>query len=360
MKVSLRVMLPCTVSEAWAALHDPAVFTAVSKPFLRFRPLNPEEFPKAWSTGSTYVVEGLALGFIPLGHQEINPVTTESDTEKTFSDNGRGISGALGLVSSFRHRMTLRPSGVGPTELQDELEFDAGVLSPIFWLGFRMFWWWRHRVMKKLVSTWRSEAGLSWDERYTRKKWSGNPNASLVAAVSGLTPGTALDLGCGEGADALWLAEQGFEVTALDASPLALARGEEHRRAQVTRDHQPRIIRWIAQDVITEPLPESPTGFDLITASFFHVPATERKRVWKKMVAALARGGTLVIIGHAIEEATSGVHGPPQHLRFDHAELRGAIPKSWSSVKVEQRTREQRGSDGAVHTVTDTVLVAQR
>lgn len=156
MKFSLQVSLACTVSEAFAALHDPTVFQRVSAPFLSFTPLSPAAFPERYVSGHSYVIKVAALGLVPLGSQEINPTSEEEGTARIFRDNGRGLSGSLAMVSTFRHTMTLRPSSPGLTILTDELEFKAGVLTPLMGLGFLVFWWWRHRRMAQLAPQWRS------------------------------------------------------------------------------------------------------------------------------------------------------------------------------------------------------------
>lgn len=361
MKVSREVLLPCTASEAWSALGDPAVFSAVSKPFLKFRPVAPEAFPARWTSGSRYVVKALALGFLPVGTQEINPTMTDEGFHKTFEDNGRGLSGSLGLVSSFHHRMSLHPSGVGPTTLVDELEFEAGLLTPVFWLGFTLFWWWRHRVMSALAPTWRTSAGANWDARYSHKKfWSGKVNSALVEAAEELPPGSALDVGCGEGADARWLAKLGFEVTAIDASPLALMRAERHRKGDVASDGQSRKIHWIAQDALADSFPAQPEKYDLVTAAFFHLPPPERSALWAKLIEQVAPGGTLVIIGHSPADAAKGLPGPPPELLFSEADLRKAVPRNWASAVITHHSRHKESNQQAPAVVTDIVLVATR
>ena len=361
MKVSRELLLPCTASEAWSALGDPAVFSRVSKPFLRFRPVAPAAFPTQWTSGSSYVVKAFALGFLPLGTQEINPTMTEEGSRKTFEDKGRGLSGSLGLVSSFHHRMSVHPSGVGPTTLVDELEFEAGFLTPVFWLGFALFWWWRHRVMSALAPTWRTTAGTNWDARYSQKKfWSGKVNPALVEAAKDVSPGSALEVGCGEGADALWLAKLGFEVTAIDASPVALIRAEAHRKADVARDGQSREIHWIAQDALTDSFPTRPGKYDLVCAAFFHLPPPERSALWAKLIDEVATGGKLVIIGHSPEDAAKGLPGPPPELLFSAEDLTKAVPRNWASTIVTNYSRQKVTSQQAPIMVTDVVLVATR
>lgn len=154
MTFTRRVELPCTVSDAFLALHNPQVFRQVSRPFLTFTPLRPASFPQHYESGKSYVVGAKAFGLVPLGTQEINPTASGEAKHSVFVDNGRGLSGALGVMSHFHHTMTLEPSDHGTTLLSDTLEWDAGLLSPAFYIGFRFFWWWRHRVMMRLARNW--------------------------------------------------------------------------------------------------------------------------------------------------------------------------------------------------------------
>jgi hypothetical protein len=89
-----------------------------------------------------------------LGTQEINPTSSRDAERSVFVDNGRGLGGALGVMKHFHHTMTLESSSPGHTILIDRLEWDAGLSSPAFYVGFRFFWWWRHTVMKRLAPGW--------------------------------------------------------------------------------------------------------------------------------------------------------------------------------------------------------------
>lgn len=361
MKFSLTTPLVCTVSDAWDALHNPDVFREVSAPLLAFRAVEPTPFPLRYESGKRYTVKAYALGVIPLGTQEINPVTRVGPDERTFTDNGRGTSGSLGMVTRFHHRMTLRPSGTGPTLLHDELEFRAGLLTPLLWVSFRVFWAWRHRRIRQLAPTWHGAATEAWESRYRAKQvWSGDVNETLPELAGGLTPGAALEVGSGEGADALWLAERGWNVTALDASPSALMRADAQRRARVRADGVPRLVRWVALDLVNDDLPAHPGGYHLVTAHFLHLPKSDRDVVWSKLVGAVAPGGTLIIVGHSPSDVSAGVRRPPAELMFDQKQLRALIPASWSRVSVTSRKRSQLGLDGTPIEVRDISLVATR
>lgn len=130
-----------------------------------------------------------------------------------------------------------------------------------------------------------------WENRYREgRAWSGNANAALVREVSGVAPGTALDLGCGEGGDALWLASQGWSVTAVDISPTAVAMGAA---AQQPGDD----ITWIAADLSDW---TAPAQYDLVAASFLHSSVLlPREDILRRAAGAVASGGLLLVVGHS-------------------------------------------------------------
>src|SRR5688572_32867618 len=105
-----------------------------------------------------------------------------------------------------------------------------------------------------------AEQAAEWDARYSEgegAKWSGRPNGRLVAEVAGLTPGRALDVGCGEGADAIWLARSGWTVTAIDVSDVAV------RRAREAAESAGATVEWVCGDVLRTPFPAR--SFDLVS-----------------------------------------------------------------------------------------------
>lgn len=133
-----------------------------------------------------------------------------------------------------------------------------------------------------------------WEARYAdgQTRWSGRVNASLAAEVATLTPGTALDVGCGQGGDAIWLATQGWRVTATDVAQSALDSGAEKAAAAGVT-----AITWEQHDLGVS----FPAGaFDLVTTSFLHSPVElPRSAILRRAAAAVAAGGTLLVIGHA-------------------------------------------------------------
>jgi SAM-dependent methyltransferase len=133
-----------------------------------------------------------------------------------------------------------------------------------------------------------------WNDRYreSTRIWSGNPNVELVNEVAGLTPGTALDLGSGEGGDAIWLAKQGWRVTAVDVSAVALERAAQHA-AEAGVGEQ---IEW-QQHELGKSFPDG--TFDLVSAQFLHSTVDlPREEILRTAAEAVAPGGVLLIEGH--------------------------------------------------------------
>jgi SAM-dependent methyltransferase len=150
-----------------------------------------------------------------------------------------------------------------------------------------------------------------WDERYreSTRIWSGNPNVELVNEVSELTPGTALDLGSGEGGDAIWLAKQGWRVTAVDVSAVALERAAKHA-AEAGLGEQ---IDW-QQHELGKSFPDG--TFDLVSAQFLHSTVDlPREEILRTAAEAVAPGGVLLIEGH-LDWPDSLKHGDHPEVHF--------------------------------------------
>lgn len=177
-----------------------------------------------------------------------------------------------------------------------------------------------------------------WEEKYRARDaiWSGNPNPQLVAELADLPPGTALEAGCGEGADAIWLAERGWRVTAVDISATALDRARAHAEARGAE--VAGRITWVRAD-LTDTVPDG-APFDLVTTHYVHTTAS-REALFGRLAAAVAPGGTLLVVGHHetdprsadIAEAHPGVHFTAQDVAADLA------PEDWEIAVAEVRTR---------------------
>jgi SAM-dependent methyltransferase len=197
-----------------------------------------------------------------------------------------------------------------------------------------------------------------WDERYaaSTRVWSGKPNSRLVEQVTGLAPGRALDVGCGEGADVVWLAQRGWEVTGADVSQVALDRAAAHAADEGVGER----TSWARVDVVGgEPLPG---GMDLVAAHYLHPPLDLFDTTYGAVLDAVRPGGTLLVVAHHPADAGSGLRNPAlAHLLFTPERLVALLdPEHWEVVVAEAPTREVTDADGATVTVTDTVVRALR
>lgn len=196
-----------------------------------------------------------------------------------------------------------------------------------------------------------------WDERYRSADavWSGRPNPHLVTEAADLVPGRALDVGCGEGADAIWLAGRGWHVTAVDISPVALERGAAHA-AEVGAEH----ITWWHADLTAE---APPTGrYDLVSAHFLHLPPGLRVPLYRRLADAVAPGGVLLVVAHHPEDLQTSARRPPvPELFFTAADIAATLePAHWTVLVEDARPRTILDPDGNPVTVKDAVLLARR
>ena len=144
----------------------------------------------------------------------------------------------------------------------------------------------------------------AWDERYAGDEllWRAEPNRFLVAEVAELPPGRALDVACGEGRNAVWLAEQGWTVTGVDFSQVALD------KARRLAESQGVTAEWVNADVDDWEPPAD--RYDLVVVLYLHLPAERRRAVHARAASALAPGGTLLVVGHDLANLDGGYGGP--------------------------------------------------
>ncbi len=141
----------------------------------------------------------------------------------------------------------------------------------------------------------------AWDERYADSElvWSAGPNQFVADALADLPPGRAVDLAAGEGRNAIWLAQQGWQVTAVDFSQVALDKGR-----RVAGD---AAVDWVRADATTW-RPDDPV--DLVVVAYLHLPADQRRAALRGAVGSLRRGGTFFLVGHDSTNIAEGTGGP--------------------------------------------------
>ncbi|WP_089158119.1 class I SAM-dependent methyltransferase [Micromonospora sp. NBS 11-29] len=195
----------------------------------------------------------------------------------------------------------------------------------------------------------------AWDDRYANASglvWSAEPNRFVVESVTGLSPGSALDLAAGEGRNAIWLAARGWRVNAVDFSTVAVERGRELAAA---RDVQ---VDWRVADVTAyRPVPGS---YDLVLICYLHLPAGDLAGVLAAARSALRPGGTLVVVGHDLANLSGGTGGPqdPSVLLTPEAVVDGLA--GLRITRADTARRPVPTADGGTVDALDTVVVATR
>lgn len=198
-----------------------------------------------------------------------------------------------------------------------------------------------------------------WDDRYSGSEalWSGHVNAVVRDEATDLPPGRALDVGCGEGGDALWLAGRGWEVLGVDVSQVALGRAVAHARAtgmaeRVTFEHRD-LLAWS---------PPAET-YDLVVAAFVHLAGDTRREVYAALASAVAPGGTFLVAAHHPNDVGVVPRPPHPELFYTAEDLVADLPGgegAWKVVTAEARPRPGSHPDGHEVTLHDTVLRARR
>jgi SAM-dependent methyltransferase len=190
-----------------------------------------------------------------------------------------------------------------------------------------------------------------WDARYAAVEhfWAIEPNRFLVAEIQDLEPGRALDLACGEGQNAIWLAHLGWDVTGVDYSEVAI----EKARARAERDGVD--AQFVCADLVEyEPEREA---FDLVAVLYLHISSTQRARVHARAAAAVAPGGTFLLLGHDLLNATEGVGGPSDtDLLYTADEIAAELP----GLEIERATTVLRDVQGEERDAIDTLVRAHK
>ena len=184
-----------------------------------------------------------------------------------------------------------------------------------------------------------------WDERYRSEGfvWSERPNRFLEAETAGLPPGRAVDLACGEGRNAVWLAEQGWQVTGVDFSSVGLEKGRH------LADRRGVEIEWVEASL--EDWRPPPDGFDLVAVCYLQLAEPARRAALQKAAAAVAPGGTLLVVAHDEENLTAGVGGPQDaqralpRRRRDRGGRRDGVGRRARRAGAPAR-RDRRGREG--------------
>jgi SAM-dependent methyltransferase len=190
-----------------------------------------------------------------------------------------------------------------------------------------------------------------WDARYAKAEleWGAEPNRFLVEEVEGLEPGRALDVAAGEGRNAVWLAERGWSVTAVDFSGVAVAKA---RRLAGERDVE---VEWVTADVVRYVPAEG--SFDLVIVFYLHLRARDMATVLRRAAGALRPGATLLVVGHDRANLAHGVGGPqdPAILLDAHE-----VATELDGLEVKKAERVRRPVAGAERDALDTLVRAVR
>jgi SAM-dependent methyltransferase len=200
----------------------------------------------------------------------------------------------------------------------------------------------------------------AWNQRYADSElvWSATPNIWVEQLTQDLPPGKALDIAAGEGRNALWLAARGWHVTAVDFSAVALQRAASLAEKQLGRDAGALVT--LEADVETWVPPAR--SYDLVLVVYLHLPKQQRSTIMGAAAEAVAPGGTLLIVGHDLENLTSG-HGGPQdpHVLYRPSDIVADIePAQLVVVRGETVVRSLTDDQGQPAEALDALVLARR
>jgi SAM-dependent methyltransferase len=190
-----------------------------------------------------------------------------------------------------------------------------------------------------------------WNERYAGADllWSSTPNRFLVAETEGLPPGRGLDLACGEGRNAVWLAERGWRVTGVDFAEAALAKAAE---LAAGRDVELELVHADLLDWVPPA-----RAYDLVAVLYLQLPAGERRLVLGRAAEAVAPGGTFLLVAHDLSNLTEGHGGPSNPVVLTTAE---EVAAELPGLVIEKAERVVRPVEGAERPALDTLVRARR
>lgn len=198
----------------------------------------------------------------------------------------------------------------------------------------------------------------TWNARYAGSDlvWGAAPNLFVVAEFQGYPPGRALDIACGEGRNAIWLATRGWQATGIDFSPVGLDRAAELAADAGVADR----VEFVVGDVVAGPLPPGP--FDAVIVAYLQLPAPQRRAALRRAAQVVAPGGTLLVVGHDTTNLADGVGGPqdpavlftPEQVQADLADLPDLITEKAGRVR-----RPMATSDGE-RVAVDALVRARR
>jgi SAM-dependent methyltransferase len=185
-----------------------------------------------------------------------------------------------------------------------------------------------------------------WNERYAEsRQWSAEPNALVADLLAGLPPGDAVDLAAGEGRHALWLADLGWRVTAVDFAGVGLDRGRNRPGAD--------RVTWVTADVLTWSAP--PASLDLVLVAYLHLPEDDAVALFARAVGWLRPGGRLLVLGHDLANIEHGVGGPQEPAILHSVERLAPVAALLDVDRLEQVPRQTPAG-----TALDTLLWGRR
>ncbi|MFP5577963.1 MAG: class I SAM-dependent methyltransferase [Acidimicrobiia bacterium] len=195
----------------------------------------------------------------------------------------------------------------------------------------------------------------AWNDRYAQADlvWTAEPNRTFATEVADLTPGTALDLGAGEGRNAIWLAQQGWTTTAVDFSDVALQKARQLAEASGVE------VETVVADVTT--FTPARRAYDLVALIYLHLPGDERIAVHRRAAEAVADGGTLVVLGHDTTNLTDGYGGPQDpDVLYTPDDLASDLDSADLTIVKARRIDRTIDTPDGERTAIDALLIARR